>query len=197
MWGLRMKTALLLIDFQNDYFTGGKMELVGSLQAACAAARLLTAFRKQSWSVYHVQHISTHPNATFFLPDTAGVDIHEAVLPLPAEPVITKHFPNSFRDTGLVERIKADDICSLLICGMMSHMCVDATVRAAFDYGFNCIVTHDACATRELTFKGTTVPATQVHASFMASLDAAYAQVKGVDEILDHMSATNRAQGGI
>jgi nicotinamidase-related amidase len=186
-----MKTALLLIDIQNDYFPGGKMELAGSREAAFAAARLLAAYRKQSRAVFHVQHISTRPNATFFLPGTTGVDIHEAVCPLPAEPVITKHFPNSFRDTLLLEELKGDNISSLLICGMMSHMCVDATVRAAFDYGFTCIVAHDACATKEITFNGITVPATQVHASYMAALEAVYAQVKGVDELLNNMSATN------
>ncbi len=185
-----MKTALLLIDIQNDYFPGGKMELVGSLQAASAAARLLAAFRKQSWAVYHVQQISTRPNSKFFLPDTAGVEIHEAVRPLSEEPVIIKQFPNSFRDTGLVERLKAENIGSLLIGGMMSHMCVDATVRAAFDLGFTCIVTHDACATRDLSFNGITVPAAHVHASCMAALGAVYAQVKGVDEIMENVTAT-------
>lgn len=74
-----MKTALLLIDIQNDYFPSGKMELVGSLQAAAAAARLLATFRKQSWLVYHVQHISTRPTSTFFLPGTAGIEIHPSV----------------------------------------------------------------------------------------------------------------------
>jgi nicotinamidase-related amidase len=184
-----MKTALLLIDIQNDYFPGGNMEVVGSVQAAAAAARLLAAFRKQSLAVYHVQHISTRRNATFFLPGTPGVEIHEAVRPLPEEPVITKQFPNSFRDTDLLERLKADNIGSLLIGGMMSHMCVDATVRAAFDFGFTCIVTHDACAARELSFNGITVPAAQVHTSYMAALGAVYAQVKGVEEILENMAA--------
>jgi nicotinamidase-related amidase len=185
-----MKTALLLIDIQNDYFPGGKMEVVGSVQASAAAARLLAAFRKQSLSVYHVQHISTRPNATFFLPGTAGAEIHEAVRPRPGEPVITKSFPNSFRDTDLLERLRADNISSLLMGGMMSHMCVDATVRAAFDLGFSCIVTHDACATRELTFNGVIVPAPQVHASYMAALGAVYAQVSDVDQILENMAAT-------
>jgi nicotinamidase-related amidase len=184
-----MKTALILIDIQNDYFPGGKMELVGSIQAAAAATRLLAAFRKNDWSVYHVQHVSKQPGASFFLPDTPGVQIHQSVTPLPHEPVITKHFPNSFRATDLEERLRADKVGTLLICGMMSHMCVDATVRAAFDLGFSCIVTHDACATRDLTFEGLTVPAAQVHASFLAALGAVYAQVKGVDEILTNMTA--------
>jgi nicotinamidase-related amidase len=185
-----MRTALLLIDIQNDYFPGGKMELEGSIQAASAAARLLAAFRKQSWPVIHIQHISAQPNATFFLPDTPGGEIHDVVKPLPTELLITKHFPSCFRDTDLLERLKAENIGSLLICGMMSHMCVDTTVRAAFDLGFTCIVTHDACAARELAFNGITVPAAQVHASYMSALGAVFAQVKGVDEIMANIFAT-------
>lgn len=186
-----MKTALLLIDIQNDYFPNGKMELDGSIQAAAAATRLLSAFRKEQWPIYHVQHISTQKGATFFLPDTLGAEIHHTVCPLPSEPVIVKHFPNSFRETNLLNLLKADNVSTLLVCGMMSHMCVDATVRAAFDLGINCIVTHDACATRELSFNGIVVTAAQVHASFMAALGAVYAQVKGVDEIMENMAATH------
>jgi len=100
--------------------------------------------------------------------------------------------PNSFRETDLLEQLRAAaGVDSLLVCGAMSHMCVDATVRAAFDLGFSCIVTHDACATRELTFNGVTVSAAHVHASYMAALGAVYAQVKSVDEILENMAATN------
>ena len=185
-----MSTALILIDIQNDYFPGGKMELYGSTQAASAAARLLGVFRKQSWSIYHIQHISLQTGATFFLPDTAGAEIHNSVRPLAGETVISKHYPNSFRETGLLEQLKAAGHKQLLLCGMMSHMCVDSTVRAAFDHGFQCILTQDACATRELVFEGTTVPAVQVHAACMAALGAVFAQVKGVDEILENMAAT-------
>lgn len=186
-----MKTALLLIDIQNDYFPGGKMELVGSTQAAAAAARLLSAFRKHSWSAYHIQHISSRPTATYFLPDTVGVEFHPSVAPLPGEPVITKAFPNSFRETDLLDRLRNDGVDTLLVSGMMSHMCVDATVRAAFDYGFSCIVTHDACATKDLAFNGITIPAAQVHASYMASFAGIYAQVKSVDDIMENMAATS------
>lgn len=187
-----MKTALLIIDIQNDYFPGGKMELEGSIQAASAAARLLSAFRKNNWAVYHIQHLNIRPNAPFFVPDTPGVNIHQSVQPVQSEPVVTKHFPNSFRETSLLDNLKSANIGSLLICGMMSHMCVDATVRAAFDYGFNCIVAHDACATRELTFNEVSVPAKQVHASYMAALGAVYALIKGVDEILENTGTETR-----
>jgi len=183
-----MRTALLLIDIQKDYFPGGRMELAGSTEAAGAAARLLTAFRKAMWQVYHVQHISVQPAATFFLPGTVGIEIHTSVTHLPGEPVITKHYPNGFRDTDLLERLKADGITQLLVCGMMTHMCVDATVRAAFDLGFTCTIAQDACATRDLTFNGELIPALQVHGSFLAALGAVYANVRTTDAILDNMA---------
>jgi len=182
-----MGIALLVIDVQNDYFPGGRMELVNSLEAAGAAARLLGCFRKASWPVYHIQHIAGSPTATFFLPGTTGAEIHPSVAPLPAEPVITKHYPNSFRETGLLERLTTDGIDQLLICGMMTSMCVDATVRAAFDLGFSCTVAKDACATRDLTLDGETVPARQVQTAFLAPLSAVYAQVRSSDAILEGM----------
>jgi nicotinamidase-related amidase len=185
-----VRTALLIIDIQNDYFPGGKMELDGSMQAAAAATRLLAAFRREKWPVYHVRHVSLQSGATFFCPGTPGAESHQSVTPLPCEPVILKHYPNSFRETALLEQLKSSDIGSLLICGMMSHMCVDATVRAAFDLGFDCILAHDACATRGLSFNGVLVPAAQVQAAYMAALGTVYAQVKAVDEIMANMTAT-------
>jgi nicotinamidase-related amidase len=180
-----MKTAIAIIDIQNDYFPGGRMELVGSDEAALKTARLLNAFRQKHWPIYHIQHISTQPGATFFLPGTPGADIFHAVRPLPTEPIISKHYPNSFRNTDLLEKLRADGIDNILVCGMMTHMCVDATVRAAFDFGFSCTVAHDACATRDLNFNGTISPAVHVHASFMAALGAVYAQIKGADDIIN------------
>jgi len=185
-----MSIALILIDIQNDYFPGGRMELVNSLEAAGAAARLLDCFRKASWPVYHIQHISTKPTATFFLPGSTGIGIHQSVSPLSTETVIPKHYPNSFRETGLLELLKADGIDQLLICGMMTSMCVDATVRAAFDLGFTCTVAKDACATRDLMLDGETVPARQVQIAFLSPLSAVYAQIRTTDAILEGIAAS-------
>ena|ERR1039457_4345514 len=185
-----MSIALILIDIQNDYFPGGRMELVNSLEAAGAAARLLACFRKASWPVYHVRHISAQTTATFFLPGTPGIDIHHSVSPLAAETVITKHYPNSFRETDLLERLRTDGIDQLLICGMMTSMCVDATVRAAFDLGFTCTVAKDACATRDLMLDGETVPARQVQIAFLSPLGAVYAQIRTTDAILEGIAAS-------
>jgi len=184
-----MSTALILIDIQKDYFPGGRMELVGSIEAAGAAARLLAAFRKASWPVYHIQHISDQTTATFFVPGTAGIEIHPSVAPQSDEPVVTKHYPNSFRETDLLEKIRRAEVNSILFCGMMTSMCVDATVRAAFDLGFTCTIAQDACATLDLAFNGETIPARQVHGSFLAAMGAVYANIRTTDAILDGITA--------
>ena len=175
--------ALVLIDIQNDYFPGGKMELCDSESAVENAALLLKAFRKAARPVFHVQHISLSPTATFFLPDTPGMLIHQRVAPLAGETVVEKHFPNSFRDTTLLEHLRAQGITSLALAGMMTHMCVDTTTRAAFDLGFTCHLAHDACATRDLTHKGKTVCAADVQTAYMAALGQVFAQVGSTQEL--------------
>lgn len=179
-----MKTALVIIDIQNDYFPGGKMELVNSPAASDCACTLLEHFRLAQLPLYHIQHVAIRPGSTFFLPNTPGVDIHENVRPLKGEPVIQKHFPNAFRETPLLETLRGVGVERLVICGMMTHMCVDATVRAATDLGFACLVAQDACATRALVHDGVTVPADHVQRSFLAALDGSYGKVMTTDKIL-------------
>ncbi|NLV25734.1 MAG: cysteine hydrolase [Methanomicrobiales archaeon] len=177
-------SALLLIDLQNDYFPGGKMECFESTRAGENAAKILNWAREKRIIPIHIRHISTRPGASFFLPDTPGVEIHKLVSPLPGEQVIIKHFPNSFRDTDLTTVLKEQRISRLIIAGMMTHMCIDATTRHAVDLGYSCILIHDACATRDLTFLHTTVPAPMVHAAFMSSLSGLYAEILSSNEII-------------
>lgn len=181
-----MKTALLLIDIQKDYFPGGKMELEGSVEAAEQACLLLDHFRAQGLSTVHIQHVSLRSGASFFLPETDGVKIHESIAPLEDETIITKHFPNSFRETRLLDHLKSLGVENLVISGMMTHMCVDATTRAAADLGFKVIIAEDACATRTLTYAGTTIPAEHVHKAFLAALKS-YGQVERTQEILTRL----------
>ena len=181
-----MNTCLMLVDLQNDYFPGGSMELVGVGAAAANARRLLDEFRKREKPMIHIQHIAAQVGATFFLPDTNGAQINQQVVPQADEIVVVKHFPNSFRDTPLLGILKQRKVNDLIISGAMSHMCVDATVRAAFDLGFTCMVGEDACATRNLTFKDKTIHASDVHAAFMAALSGSYAEVCSTQTILEN-----------
>jgi nicotinamidase-related amidase len=180
-----LTTALLTIDIQNDYFPNGRMTLVGAEGASLKARNVLDRFRAMGLPIVHIQHIAASPDATFFLPQTRGADIHENVLPNEFEKVITKHFPNSFRDTELLEYLKNKEVKKLVICGMMTHMCIDATTRAAKDLGFSCVVIGDACATKKLEIMGASIEAEDVHNSFLAALNGFYATVKTTKEYLD------------
>lgn len=179
-----MKEALLLIDIQDDYFPDGRMELTDMEDAAKKASDLLKAFRNAGKPVFFIKHLSTRPEAAFFIPGTPGADIHSSVQPLPEETVIEKNFPNSFFLTELLPRLKEADVTNLVICGAMSHMCIDTTVRAAKELGFISTLITDACATRDLRFKDEFLPASTVHAVFMAALDEMFATVMTAEEYL-------------
>jgi nicotinamidase-related amidase len=107
------------------------MELVGSEKASKNAKTILEFFRDKKSPIVHIQHIATSPTATFFLSDTEGVKINKNVEPKGDEKVIIKHYPNSFRETELLDFLRSMQISELVICGMMTHMCIDTTTRAA------------------------------------------------------------------
>ena len=176
-------TALVIIDIQNDYFPGGAMELEGADAAAEKAAQALQGFRQRGVPVIHVRHTSVRPGSTFFLPGTKGAEIHASVKPAAGETVIEKNFPNAFRGTNLEQRVRALGASNLVIAGMMTHMCVDASVRHAADQGFKVTLLGDACATRAQSYGGEKVPARQVHAAFLAALNGFYARVINSHEL--------------
>jgi nicotinamidase-related amidase len=178
------RQALILVDIQNDYFPQGKWPLVGAEAAADNAARLLAAFREAGDPVVHIRHEFTSTDAPFFAPGSDGAKLHPKVLNRPDEPVVLKHFVNSFRETELQSILDEQGIKDLVIVGSMSHMCIDGITRAAADLGYGVTVIHDACASRDLEFNGLTVPAAQVHAAFMSALGFAYANVVSTDEFL-------------
>lgn len=176
--------ALILVDIQNDYFPGGTMELINMEAAAAKAAAFLERCRREDRPIFHIQHLAASPTATFFLPDTAGAEHHQLVKPAVDETVVKKHYPSAFRETDLLERLRDNNITQLTIVGAMSHMCIDATTRAAFDLGFQCTVIEDACATRDLEFNGKKIAAAEVHGSFMAALSSPYANVINLEQAL-------------
>lgn len=183
-----MKTALLVIDIQNDYFPGGKHPLVNSEEAAKNAYQLLQCFREHNGPHVHIQHISLKPDATFFIKGDSGSDIHDSVAHFEGEPIVHKHYPNSFRETKLLEMLKEWEVERVVIAGMMTHMCVDATARAAADLGFQVIIAEDACATRDLQYDDTTIPADLVHKSFLAALKS-YGKVMKSEGIIALLAA--------
>jgi nicotinamidase-related amidase len=115
---------------------------------------------------------------------SAGAQTHPKVKGLEGEPVVLKRHVNAFRETELKAILDRNGVEEVVICGAMSHMCVDAGARAASDFGYRCLVVHDACATRDQEFEGVVVSAAQVHAAFMAALKFAYAAAVSTEEYL-------------
>ena len=179
-----MTRGLLIIDIQRDYFPGGAYPLVEPEAAAQSARRVLDAFRAAGEPIVHLKHIWDAPDAAFMRPGTDGVEIHPLVAPAHGEPVIEKEQPNGFLGTDLAAELKARDVDTLVVAGMMSSMCVDATVRAAVDQGLQATVVHDACTAPNLEFAGATIPGATVHGAFMAALADGYATVTDADSLL-------------
>jgi nicotinamidase-related amidase len=176
--------ALILVDIQNDYFTGGKWPLVGQAEAAEKAAAVLTAARAAGDAVIHIRHEITRPNAPFFVRGSEGAAIHPSVQPLPGETILVKNFANSFRETSLKAELDGRGLTDLVILGSMTQNCIDSTTRAAADLGYSATVIHDACATLDLKFEDQTIPAAQVQAAYMAALGFAFANVVSTETYL-------------
>ncbi|MCA9433468.1 MAG: cysteine hydrolase [Candidatus Omnitrophica bacterium] len=179
-----MGYGILVIDLQNEYFPGGHLELVNIQEVAAKAKRLMDAGREASVPVFHIRHIQPDPDSPIFQHGTQWIEIHESVKPEEGETVITKHFPNSFRASKLGEVLKEKGIDKVIVCGAMSDVCVDATVRAAADLGFQCVVAQDACTTRNIPYQDKTIAAGDAHGVIMTALGMFYAQVVDTDQAI-------------
>lgn len=181
-----MSKAVVVIDIQNDYFPGGAFPLHKQVEAGEKAAKVIADARAKSIPVIFIQHISANPEAIpFFLPDTKGAEIADVVKPLENEVVIKKFYPNSFVETTLQEKLTELKITDLVLIGSMSHMCVQATTRAAADLKYKCVVVEDACACPAQEFNGVTVTPEQVHAVSMSSLAFGYATIVNAEKYLE------------
>ncbi|MFT4037032.1 MAG: cysteine hydrolase family protein [Thermomicrobiales bacterium] len=174
--------AVVVVDLQNEYLPTGNLPLVGIEDAVANAVGVIDTARANGDPVVFIRHESAGADAPIFAAGSQNVELIPAIHPMPEEPVIVKHFPNSFRETGLQALLDEQGITDVVVIGAMSHMCIDATVRAAADFGYAVTVVEDACATRDLEFAGKTVAAADVHAAFMSALAFGYANVVAAED---------------
>lgn len=172
-----MTNALLLVDIQNDYFTGGLWPVEDMDAVASAAATVLQDSREAGDHIVHIRHEALSDSAPFFRPATTGAEIHISVAPAPHETVILKHRPNSFHETDLHSQLQRHGVTHVTIIGAMSQMCIDATARAARDLGYEVTVIAAACGAKSTSFDDVVLTAPQVQAAFMSGLAQAYATV--------------------
>ena len=177
------KRAIIVVDLQNDYLTTGKFPLMGIDSALENAARVVDAARRSGDLIINVRHESP-AGAPFFVSGTEGAEIIAKMAPRDGEAIVAKRYPNSFRETGLADLLSSAGVEEVTVVGAMSHMCIDATARAASDLGYKTTVVEDACATRDLEFQGEVVPAAKVHAAYMSALAFGYGQVVSTSDYL-------------
>ena len=176
-----MADVLVVIDIQNEYFPGGALTLPDAAGAAGRAAEAIDAARAAGVPVVHIRHEEPESDQ-YFVPGSRGAETNAAVAPAEGEPVIVKHYPNSFLETDLAERLERSGANRVAFCGMMTSMCVDATVRAAADLGLQAVLLDDACAAPDLEHRGTRVPSEEVHAAFCAALSDEIASLVDTSE---------------
>lgn len=179
----RKSTALLVIDFQNEYFDG-KMPIPDGKAALENAKRLIALADDAGMPVFHVQHVT--PSGTpIFAEDGRTVAFHADIQPGENHAVVRKSSVSVFPTTDIDVQLKAKGIKTLIVSGLMTHACVAGATRDAVPLGYNVIVAADACATRDLTGEdGKTVPHSVLHQASLVSLSDTFADVQATDAIL-------------
>ena len=177
-------TALIIIDVQQgfDDASWGPRNNPG---AEAAIARLLGAWREAGRPIFHVQHLSRNP-ASPLAPGQNGVEIKDAVKPLPGETLITKQVNSAFIGTDLEDRLRRAGIKTLVLTGLCTDHCVSTTARMAANLGFTAIIPADAAATFDRTgYDGKKYAAEEIHRTALASLHGEFATVVLSEALLE------------
>lgn len=170
------KTAVVFIDYQNEY-RNGPLALPDELAASNAARQLRAWADRAGIAVIHVLHRAP-ATAPIFASDSEGAAPIEGLAPGEGEAVIHKHLPSAFTGTSLLDELHTRGVEMLIIAGYMTHNCVDSTAREAFHRGYRVGVVADASATRDLPGPGgQTIPAATVHAGVLAGLGDRIAEI--------------------
>ncbi|MEP6848129.1 MAG: cysteine hydrolase family protein [Acidobacteriota bacterium] len=174
--GRLSESVLVIIDAQKEY-SEGKVPLVGLDAALREATELLRRARDLGSPVIHVTH-ENKPGAALFAAGSTFIEILDVLRPLDSEVVISKTMANSFFNSTLEDEIRKTGRTSLVVVGYMTHMAIDATVRAALERGFKTTVVGGACTTRDLADGyGSVVTAAEVHSATLAALRDRFAAV--------------------
>lgn len=180
-------TALVLIDFQNEYFDG-KLPLPDAVAAAEKAARLVAWADRLGMPVFHVRHVGPATGALFAAGSHAA-DIHPLLAPAPQHRVVTKDRVASFAATDLHAQLQALGVDTLVVAGLMTHMCVSTAVREARSFGaasYRVVVAADACATRDIAdWQGNVVAHADLHRANLLALHDNFADVRDTGAILE------------
>lgn len=177
------KTALLVIDFQNEYFTG-RMPIPDGASALANTRELIRFADEHKMPVYHVQHVAPAGSAVFAM-DGETVKFHPDMQPRAQDVVLQKTTVSAFGSTDLDKRLKKAGIEHLIISGLMTHACVAGAARDAAPLGYNVLVASDASATRAITrVNGDAIDKDSLHKAALAEVEDTFGDVMTTAQII-------------
>ena len=179
-------TALIAIDFQNEYFDG-KMPIPDGMAAMRQAKRLIELADTHKMPVFHAQHMAP-ADSPIFAEGGKFFEIHADIAPAAHHMVLRKSTPSAFAGTELEAQLQARGIKTLIITGLMTHMCVSATAFDAAPRGYHSIIVSDACATRDLDQEdGGVLSHQDLHRAALRGVSDVVAEVRTASEILSSL----------
>ncbi|WP_339491138.1 cysteine hydrolase family protein [Pseudomonas rhizophila] len=177
------KTALLVIDFQNEYFTG-KMPIPDGAAALANTRELIDFADDHHMPVFHIQHIAPAGSAVF-AEGGETVKFHPDMQPRAQDVVLQKTTVSVFGSTDLDKRLKSAGIENLIISGLMTHACVAGAARDAAPLGYNVLVASDASATRAITrVSGEAIDKDALHKAALAEVEDTFGDVMTTTQII-------------
>lgn len=181
-----MKRALLVIDVQNEYFTG-KLPVTHPAGSLESIGRAMDAASAHGVPVIVVQHTVTAPSRPVFQRGTPEWALHPEVEKRPSDLLVEKTLPGSFTGTNLETWLREKDIDTLTISGYMTQMCCDTTARQAFHLGFAVEFLSDATGTLSLANDAGSVSAEELHRAILVTQGTLFSKVMTTAEWISRL----------
>lgn len=171
-----MKRVLLVIDVQNEYFTG-KLPVSypqGSLEQITLA---MSAAHEAGVPIVLIQHSAPQPESATFRRGSETWELHPAIAQRPHDVVIEKSLPGSFTGTQLEAWLRQHEIERVVISGYMTQMCCDTTARQAMHLGFSVEFLSDATGTLAVKNSAGEVSAEELHRAILVTQQFRFSEV--------------------
>lgn len=195
------KTAMLVVDMQNDFVQeGAPIEVPHARAMVPRLNRLLDVCRAHQIPVIYIHHVirggdidagrladhhAAIRNNKAIIAGTPNVEIYEGLKPRPGDLLVAKPRYSAFYGTDLEGILRSKGIDTLLISGTVTNVCCDSTARDAFSRDYKVIFLSDGTATRDLPDLGFgPVSAEEIQKVVLTVLAMSFAQVSSIDQVI-------------
>ena len=182
-----MKRGLLVIDVQNEYFTG-KLPVSYPPGSFANILRAMDAARSHRVSVVVIQHSAMSEASPVFRKGSHEWRLHSDIGIRQRDVLIEKKWPDSFMGTELEEWLEGAGIDTLAICGYMTQMCCDTTARRAFHLGYAVEFLSDATGTLALSNEAGTVTDAELHRAILTTQGSRFSHVMETGKWIERVS---------